>query len=168
MKRERPAVAVVRSLWRPIGITLEPAPLFLGVYLGFAYALFYVGTISKTFLTNSISTDIDAPIPSSPQLFFESFPIVFGEMYGFNLGEQGLAFLAYAVTAVFTYTGYAFYLKYRIEPLAKSGKMEPEDRLEIGLFASMIIPISTFFFGWSAGRTHWIVPIIAASLYLPG
>lgn len=89
-------------------------------------------------------------------------------MYGFNLGEQGLAFLGYFVTAVITYTGYALYLKYRIEPLALSGKMTPEDRLEIGLFASAIIPIATFFFGWSAGRTHWIVPIIAASLYLPG
>ena len=27
------------------------------------------------------------------QLFFESFPLVFGNIYGFNLGEQGLAFL---------------------------------------------------------------------------
>jgi hypothetical protein len=26
-------------------------------------------------------------------LFFESFPLVFGNIYGFNLGEQGLAFL---------------------------------------------------------------------------
>lgn len=44
---------VVRSLWRPIGITLEPAPLFLGVYLGFAYALFYVSTICDGKTRNS-------------------------------------------------------------------------------------------------------------------
>lgn len=132
-----------QSLWRPIAITLEPAPLFLGIYLGFAYALFY--------------------------LFFESFPIAFGDIYHFNLGEQGLAFLGYIVTATFTYTGYVIYLKKRIEPLAASGQMVPEDRLEIGLVGAFFIPIATFFFGWTARESiHWIVPIIAASLYLPG
>jgi DHA1 family multidrug resistance protein-like MFS transporter len=51
------------SLLRPILISLDPAPLFLGIYLGLVYAIFY--------------------------LFFESFPLVFGDIYGFNLGEQG-------------------------------------------------------------------------------
>lgn len=137
------AQLVKTNLWRPIAITLEPAPLFLGIYLGFAYALFY--------------------------LFFESFPIAFGDIYHFNLGEQGLAFLAYLVTATLTYVGYVVYLRKRIQPLSDSGKMVPEDRLEIGLVGALIIPISTFFFGWTArASVHWIVPIIGASLYLPG
>ena len=30
---------------------------------------------------------------SYSQLFFESFPLVFGDIYGFSIGQQGLAFL---------------------------------------------------------------------------
>ncbi|KAG7571210.1 hypothetical protein FFLO_00883 [Filobasidium floriforme] len=136
-------LSVKETLWLPIGISLEPAPLLLGIYLGFVYALFY--------------------------LFFESFPLVFGNIYGFNLGEQGLAFLGYLVTAFFTYTSYVLYLRYRIRPLSDSGHMTPEDRLEIGLIASTLIPVSTLIYGWTARESvHWIVPVIGASLYLPG
>jgi DHA1 family multidrug resistance protein-like MFS transporter len=48
------------------------------------------------------------------------------------------------------------------------GDTAPEVRLEIALFASVFIPISLLVFGWSAGRTHWIVPVIGAALYVPG
>ena len=51
----------------------------------------------------------------------------------------------------------------------KEGSLAPEARLEIGLMASVFIPISLFMFGWSARESvHWIVPVIAAALYLPG
>ncbi|KAJ8075611.1 hypothetical protein PM082_021241 [Marasmius tenuissimus] len=47
--------------------------------------------------------------------------------------------------------------------------MAAEARLEIGLVASAFIPISLFMFGWSSRESvHWIVPVIAAALYLPG
>lgn len=136
-------MSIKETLWLPIGISLEPAPALLGLYLGFVYALFY--------------------------LFFESFPLVFGNIYGFSIGQQGLAFLGYLVTAFFTYIGYVAYLRYRIRPLSESGRMVPEDRLEIGMWASTLIPISTLIYGWTARESvHWIVPVIGASLYLPG
>lgn len=52
------------SLVRPILLSFEPSVLFANVYLGLAYACFY--------------------------LFFESMPLVFGGIYGFSHGSQGL------------------------------------------------------------------------------
>jgi hypothetical protein len=84
------------------------------------------------------------------QLFFESFPIVFGEIYHFNLGQQGLAFLAYFVTGIITFIGYCLYQKYHITPLYQNGnEPAPEVRLDLALYVSVMIPISTFFFGES-------------------
>ncbi|KAJ9091422.1 hypothetical protein QFC19_009132 [Naganishia cerealis] len=132
------------SLTRPLLLLTDPAPAFLSIYLGFCYALFY--------------------------LFFESFPLVFGEIYHFNLGQQGLAFLGYFVTGIITFIVYCSYQKWYINPLYSNGnEPEPEVRLNLALYTSVMIPISTFFFGWvSRESVHWIVPIIAASLYLPG
>lgn len=31
-----------KSFWTPFGVLLEPVPMFLGIYVGFVYALFYV------------------------------------------------------------------------------------------------------------------------------
>jgi hypothetical protein len=75
----------------------------------------------------------------------------------------GLAFFGYFVSAAMTYIGYIIYLKKRIEPLSRSGRMVPEDRLEIGLIGACIIPISTFIFGWTSRESvHWIVPVIVS------
>lgn len=46
---------------------------------------------------------------------------------------------------------------------AKAGFLAPEARLEIGLMASVFIPISLFMFGWSSRESvHWYAPLIAA------
>lgn len=48
------------------------------------------------------------------------------------------------------------------------GCVQKQVRLEIGVFASMIIPISLFIFGWSAHyETHWMGPTFGAALYFP-
>lgn len=120
---------------------------------------------------------------------------MFGDIYGFNIGEQGMAFLGkrnvpikqpvsptnallfllyvhesgFVPAAVITFAFYVYHLKHRIEPLQRAGTMIVEDRLEIGLIASVFVPISMFAFGWtSRSSIHWIVPVISASLYFPG
>lgn len=132
------------TLVRPFILCLEPAVFFANLYLGFVYALLY--------------------------LFFESYPIVFGETYGFNLGEIGLAFLGQAVAAAITLPLYLFYLKYVVGKQFKlTGVMNPEDRLTIAIYGSVFIPISLFMFGWTSRESiHWVVPIIATGLFLPG
>lgn len=62
------------------------------------------------------------------------------------------------MTAFFTYITYVLYLRYRIRPLSDSGHMTPEDRLEIGLIASTLIPVSTLIYGeflWMSSGMEW-------------
>ncbi|GAA5868585.1 hypothetical protein JCM8547_003195 [Rhodosporidiobolus lusitaniae] len=107
-------------------------------------------------------------------LFFESFPLVFAQNHGFNVGQTGLAFLCFAVPAPFTLYGYYLYQKHVVSPRIFNpppGKpFPPEGRLEIGLFAGILIPISLLIFGWT-GRdpdVHWIWSMFGAAFYLPG
>ncbi|EEB89069.1 hypothetical protein MPER_12882 [Moniliophthora perniciosa FA553] len=132
------------SLVRPFVLSMEPAVLFLNLYLGLVYSVFY--------------------------LWFEAFPLVFNEIYHMNLGVGSLPFLAFVVSGSATYTVYCLYLKYYLHPrLDKNPDLPPEIRLYIGLIASIFIPVSLFIFGWaSRPSVHWIVPVIAAALYLPG
>ncbi|KAG7444653.1 MFS general substrate transporter [Guyanagaster necrorhizus] len=135
------------ALIRPFILAKEPALMFANVYLGFVYAIFY--------------------------LWFEAFPLVFTDIYNFNLGLSGLPFLAFAVSGSITYTVYVFYQKYHIAPryakaAAAGVDIAPEIRLEIGLTASIFIPTSVLIFGFTSKESiHWIVPIIGAALYLP-
>ncbi|SPO24075.1 related to FLR1 - Putative H+ antiporter involved in multidrug resistance [Ustilago trichophora] len=141
------AALTKEALLRPLTISLEPVVFFTSLYLGIAYACFY--------------------------LFFESFPIVFTEMHHFNLGESGLPFLGLAVSGVVTLIGYLWYLKSYFNPrfLEKEarGIIIPEDRLSIALFASFFVPVSLFGFGWTSREDiHWIVPIIFSAFLQPG
>ncbi|KAK4703323.1 MFS transporter, DHA1 family, multidrug resistance protein, partial [Phenoliferia sp. Uapishka_3] len=120
----------------------QPAVMFANVYLGFAYGCFYT--------------------------WFEGFPLVFGGIYGFGLGAQGLPFIGFVVAAIVTYVFYIFYQRIRMDPrAAKDPNFLPEERIEIALVGAIIIPLSLLIFGWtSRTEVHWIVPVIAASSYL--
>ncbi|KIK59421.1 hypothetical protein GYMLUDRAFT_169583 [Collybiopsis luxurians FD-317 M1] len=142
------ASVLKEALYRPFVLAKEPVLMFANVYLGFVYAIFY--------------------------LWFEAFPLVFNGIYHFNLGLSGLPFLGFLVSAAITYTAYALYQNYHFEPRSARSKaegkdMSPEVRLEIGLMASLFIPTSLLIFGFTSRQSvHWIVPVIGASLYLPG
>ncbi|KAJ7803201.1 major facilitator superfamily domain-containing protein [Mycena olivaceomarginata] len=139
---------VYDALVLPLVLSIEPLLLFANVYVGFTYAVFY--------------------------LWFEAFPLVFGEIYHFNEGLSGLPFLGFLVSGSLTYTVYCLYQMYHMAPrnarAAAVGKdLSPEIKLEIGLMASIFIPTSVLIFGFASKTTiHWIVPIIGAALYLPG
>ncbi|KAJ7803202.1 major facilitator superfamily domain-containing protein [Mycena olivaceomarginata] len=139
---------VYDALVLPFVLSVEPVLLFANIYLGFIYAVFY--------------------------LWFEAFPLVFGEIYHFNEGLSGLPFLGFLVSGTITYTVYCLYQMYHIAPryarAAAAGKeVPPEIKLEIGLMASIFIPASVLIFGFASKATiHWIVPVIGAALYLPG
>ncbi|KAJ3822338.1 major facilitator superfamily domain-containing protein [Lentinula raphanica] len=145
---ETVAQVLQEALLRPFVLAMEPALMFANVYLGFVYAIFY--------------------------LWFEAFPLVFTDIYHFDLGLSGLPFLGFSVSAAITYTCYALYQRYHFQPRSDRAKAEghelpPEARLEIGLIASIFIPTSLFIFGFTSKESiPWIVPIIGAALYLPG
>ncbi|KAI9838679.1 MAG: hypothetical protein M1819_004993 [Sarea resinae] len=102
-------------------------------------------------------------------IWFESFPLVFGEIYGFNLGEQGLAFLGIFVGGVITVPLYLVWVKYGIIPRFTKPTFKPEMVLPPTFFGSASLPVCLFWYGWSARESvHWIMPIIGAALFAIG
>jgi DHA1 family multidrug resistance protein-like MFS transporter len=155
------------SLMRPLQLMTDPAPLFLSIYLGLCYGCMSLLVFERprsradcslpcllatVFYVSLPALHAIFPSLTPLQLFFESFPLVFGDIYHFNLGQQGLSFMGYFVTGGMAYAGYCAYQKYVINPLY-DGDREPEAevRLDLALYVSVLIPISTFFFGESHG-----------------
>jgi MFS transporter, DHA1 family, multidrug resistance protein len=74
------------------------------------------------------------------------------------------------VTGVVTFILYCLYTKYILFAREKrEGGMEPEQWLVLALYTSPLIPAAVLLFGWSSQESvHWIVPVIATGLFLPG
>jgi DHA1 family multidrug resistance protein-like MFS transporter len=82
-----PYQVVQMSLFRPLQMTFtEPIVLACDLYIGLIYAVLYS--------------------------YFESFPIVYGEMgYGWSPGVSNLPFAALLVGSLISYAGYALWNK---------------------------------------------------------
>ncbi|KAK7534982.1 membrane transporter [Phyllosticta citribraziliensis] len=136
---------VVVVLTRPIRMMLfEWLVLFCCVYLSFVYAVFY--------------------------LLFQAFPIIYKDGYGFNAGEEGLAFLPIGVGVVFASIMYLAWDAY-LGKAAAQGKSwthtEEARRLPLACMAGPFLVGSLFWIGWSArpGEVHWIVPVLGGIPY---
>ena len=129
------------ALVRPFTLNFtEPMVFLLNLYIGLVYGLLYV--------------------------WFESFPIVFTEIYGFSLSMEGLSFLGLLIGALVAIPPFFWYLHKYIEPeFNEKGEIQPEKRLGAACVGSFFIPICLFWFGWSAHNTHWIMPIIGSAWF---
>ncbi|OJZ85535.1 hypothetical protein ASPFODRAFT_137756 [Aspergillus luchuensis CBS 106.47] len=138
---------VFESLVRPFVLCfLEPIVFLMNLYIALIYGILYI--------------------------WFEAFPIVFEGKHGFNAGQDGLAFLGILVGAVcIALPGY-FYWKYywQSKHVSQDGHLSPEEHLPPACFGAVCLPISLFWFGWTANfaNVHWIVPIIASALFAIG
>ncbi|EKM57361.1 uncharacterized protein PHACADRAFT_208445 [Phanerochaete carnosa HHB-10118-sp] len=122
---------------------VEPIVAFWNIYIALVYGILYI--------------------------FIESFRVVFVEEHGFNLGENGLAFLGIFVGTVLTYVVFAPYTLRVLKPKFVDNTFVPEMRLPIAIVGSVLLPISMFWFGWtSSASVHWIVPIIASAFFSAG
>lgn len=102
-------------------------------------------------------------------LWFESFPLVFNDIYGFSLGEQGLVFLGIFIGGIITVPAYLLWVTYRLIPNMIKPSFKPEMVLPPTFFGSIALPICLFWYGWSAQKSvHWIVPIIGSSFFTVG
>jgi hypothetical protein len=140
-----PRKVVTDALIRPFQIAaFDPAVLFVHVYTSLVYLTCYS--------------------------FFEAFPLVYIDIYGFNEGQLGLTFLAIVVGAVLGYAGYFAHLLLVINPsIMKNGLAPQEERLVPAIYASFLFPMGLFVFGWSARRkVHWIISIIGLGLDAAG
>ncbi|KAI9738694.1 MAG: hypothetical protein M1834_008199 [Cirrosporium novae-zelandiae] len=132
-------------LVRPFTLNFtEPMVFLLNLYIALIYGLLYI--------------------------WFESFPIVFIEIYHFNIGEVGLAFIGILVGVFVTVPLFFWYLHKYLEPnVNANGEVKPELRLPPACVGAFFIPICLFWFGWSARPSiHWIMPIIGSSFFSVG
>ena len=79
------------ALWRPFQLMLlDPSIAFTAVYTAIIYGIFYS--------------------------FFEAFPLVYIDVYGFNLGEMGLTFLSVTIGVFLSLAFYWVYIYKLVNP----------------------------------------------------
>jgi len=136
---------VMMSLVRPFTLNFtEPMVFFLNLYIALVYGILYI--------------------------WFESFVIVFIDIYHFSLGLEGVAYLGILVGAMVVIPPYFWYMYTYLEPqFDENGEIQPEKRLYACCVGAFCIPICLFWFGWSARPdVHWIMPIIGSSWFAIG
>lgn len=96
-------------------------------------------------------------------LFFTTITSVFTTQYGFSTGLAGLAYLGIGMGFLvgLVIIGATSDRMVSSRAARNGGKVEPEMRLPLMLIFACILPISFFWYGWTAEKqVHWIVPII--------
>ncbi|QKX53842.1 uncharacterized protein TRUGW13939_00922 [Talaromyces rugulosus] len=104
----------------------EPILILLTIYQSFIYGLMY--------------------------LFYQSYPITFGEVRGWNPQLSTLPLLGIiigvligtVVVVIYTQT----YFRWKVE--ANNGHFEPEDRLPLMIFGGLLVPAGLFWYGWTS------------------
>lgn len=133
------------ALWKVMQILIQDRAItFAAIYTSLVYGIYYS--------------------------FFEVCPLVYIGLYHFNFGQMGLAFLSIAVATTLAIIIYFSYLYFILEPNIKAnGLGPPEQRLVSALYASFLLPIGLFLFGWTAnGHIHWIVSVVGIGIYAFG
>ncbi|PTB42498.1 hypothetical protein M441DRAFT_137562 [Trichoderma asperellum CBS 433.97] len=121
----------------------EPIVLLMNLYAGLLYGVLFI--------------------------WFESFPIVFGGIYGFNQGEQGLVFLGIFVFALVSLALFLQWIKTHIATKVNEPGFTPEMILPPTFLGCLALPICLFWFGWtSRADIHWIIPIIGSGFFSVG
>ncbi|TAQ83895.1 hypothetical protein B7494_g7775 [Chlorociboria aeruginascens] len=133
------------TLIRPLHmLVVEPIVGFLSLYIAFNFSVLFS--------------------------FFAAFPYVFESVYGFNREQSGLVFLAIgvgcllAVVTVLLCDHFLYQPQYRLsQSEGRNGVVVPEHRLYPAMLGSFGLPISLFWFAWTAkSSVHWASPVVAA------
>ncbi|KAF2801525.1 MFS general substrate transporter [Mytilinidion resinicola] len=140
---------VFQALIKPWEINIkDPAMLFTTFYTALTYAIYYS--------------------------FFESFPLVYQEIYGFNLSELGLAFLAVLVGLCVAVAAYCAYFYWISDPIFAKAEQEghaipPEARLRPGLVATFFIPAGLFIYAWTSRPSlHYLISLVGVAISMFG
>jgi multidrug resistance protein len=145
MNKDKPAAALtpkailLNGITRPLKMLFtQPIVLLCSLYMSFLFGLLF--------------------------LLFTTLTPVFLQTYGWEPDMTGLAYLGIGIG---NFLGIGFVAKTSdatIIKLAKRNKgvYEPEMRLPLCVFFGFLIPVSFFWYGWTAYyKVHWIVPIIS-------
>ncbi|KAL8990319.1 MAG: hypothetical protein Q9169_008149 [Polycauliona sp. 2 TL-2023] len=138
----KPSAVALDALIKPLEITIkDPAIAFVNLYSSIVYGIYYS--------------------------FFEVFPLVYGPMYGFNIGQTGIVFLCVFVACVIGIAIYVSYLYYYLIPdIQTNGMRAQEHRLVPALICVFGPVIGLFVFAWTANPSiHWIASVIGITIY---
>ena len=102
--------------------------------------------------------------------WLESLPLVFGGVYGFNLGQVGLAFLGLLVGSVVAYLIFVvWFFAFASRKFDDLGYNKPEERFIPLMAGCIFVPICLFVFGWTSRvEVPWIVPVVGSGLFSLG
>ena len=143
-----------RSLIRPTKLlTRSPIVFLLSLYIATVYGIMY--------------------------LMFTTLQIIFTDTYGWSTQLTGLAYLGIGIGQVISLSvllkgNDAMVVKLRKK---NNGVYEPEMRLPLCAYFGALIPVSMFWYGWTARKNiHWAVPIAGmipfglgfVGIYVPG
>lgn len=118
----------------------EPVLFFVDLYCAFSYGVLYV--------------------------WLESFPLVFGDIYAFNIGQQGVVFLGIFVGGIITLPCYLFWIRRYYVPRFSKPPVTPEKILPPTFFGAFALPICLFWYGWTARPgVHWMVPLVGSGSF---
>ena len=96
------------TLVRPITLNFqEPIVFLLNLYIALIYGLLYVSRFENSYMKGTADFML--------KVWFESFEIVFIEIYHFNLGQEGLSFVGILVGAflvVYVFPSYVLLATY--------------------------------------------------------
>lgn len=137
-EQQSPRRILLNGLIRPTKMLfLSPLVFFVSLYIAFTYGTLY--------------------------LLFTTIPVVYQETYGWRLGVTGLIYICLGLGnlsgwSVITATSDRTVVR---RTRANGGVFEPEMRLPLTMWFSILLPPTFFWYGWSTYyHTHWIVPTI--------
>lgn len=133
------------TLTRPLHMLFtEPIVGFMSLYTGFNFSVLFA--------------------------FFAAFPYVYRTVYNFSTEQVGLVFLAVGLGVGLALATVLLCDKFLYQPRVrasfaqgKNGVVLPEYRLYPALIGCFGMPISLFWFGWTARKDiSWVSPVLAA------
>ena len=137
-----PSGIFLKAIVRPTEIFLkDPAITYVHIYTAFIYGIYY--------------------------LFFTSYPIVYEGIYGWSFPVEALGYLAFLVGGSTACIIYLAYLGIRLGPIFKRGEQPlPEQWLDAALVSTVLAPIGSFIFAWSARKSvHWAVSLVGVTIF---
>ncbi|KJR83439.1 MFS multidrug transporter [Sporothrix schenckii 1099-18] len=135
--------ALLLGLIRPLKmLAMSPVLLVISIYTAFAYGVLY--------------------------LLFNTIPMVFQEGYHWSIGITGLVYIPMGLGYCAGLLLFANISDSTVIRLTKKngGVYEPEMRLVDCIYFACCLPITFFWYGWSADKqVHWIVPVLGLFPY---
>ncbi|KAI0538039.1 major facilitator superfamily domain-containing protein [Xylaria digitata] len=134
---------LLTGLIRPLKmLVLSPIVFLLSLYIAFVFGVVY--------------------------LLYTTIPTVFEETYGFDVDLTGLVYVSLGLGNILGWIVCTFLLDRVVVRLAHAndGRFEPKMRLTISIYFGALLPITLFWYGWSASSAaHWASTLLSLIPY---